>query len=331
MNILIEGPYWMGQWSEIVDHSFKRGGHKTILHYHNVKSISCRLSRLSSNLLKTAGIGHGFDIREVSNKKLMSLAGDSIIDVLFSIQGKIDKHTVEQFRAKNPKLKVIFWFGDVLSDAAIRRINEVYDHVDMLLLSYQGDYDRFKKELGGKVRYFPFGVSGKFHTLDGVTDKDRRRLSADVSFVGTHYPERDVILTALSQGKSVPLDIWGRGWRRSASLRSKGRLTMQETLKVHLLSKVSLNIHHHLSNNGFNMKFYEIPAVGGFQICNWQPLLEEREFRGYVESYRDLEELADKIRYYLDHEDQRIEMANRFKAHVFENFCYEDRLNRLVR
>ncbi|MBW1989758.1 MAG: glycosyltransferase [Deltaproteobacteria bacterium] len=325
MHILIEGPSWMGMWSELVSHALSALGHRTCLHYHNTKPMSFRFQRLS----RIAG-GSAPDLAEWSNRRLLELAAQGPVDVLFSIQGKIDEATAARIRRMHKNVKIVYWFGDVVFDRARERIRQAYGYVDLLLLSYKGEVDRFSEELGSRVEYMPFGVSEAFHRIAPLTPGERARYGAKVAFVGTHYPERDVLLTHLAEDQGLPVSVWGRSWGRSKTLRCRGRLDMARTLKVHQAADVSLNIHHHLSHNGFNMKFYEIPAAGGFEICDFKPAIEEDGFSGLVETYRTADELADKIRYYLKNENARREMAKKFQAHVFAHCTYEARLAGLL-
>lgn len=320
MNILVEGPRWMGQWTEIVADSFKGLGHPTLVHYHNEKTLAFRLDRLL----------RGRDIAAFSNERLRVAARGRRIDLLFSIQGKIDAATVRALRDANPGLKVVYWFGDILLDRARRRVEEAYELADRVLLSYHGDWLTMRAALGEKLAYFPFGVSERFHRLPPSSPGEQRRFSSDVAFVGTHYPERDRLLDPLAHGAAGELRVWGRGWRRSRKIRSQGRLSMTDTLKVHRNARISLNIHHHQTNDGFNMKFFEIPAAGGFELCDWQPEIERLQLGDLVATFREGDDLVDKVKYFLAREALRREMSGRFQAAVFEKYRYDARLGRLL-
>ena len=322
MNIVVEGPHWMGQWTEIVDDALRSLGHKTQVHYHNIKPLEFRLRKYIPGISKT--------LTEYSNSELLKLGAQGGIDLLFSIQGKLDAETVRRLREINPRLKVVFWLGDILLEPARRRVEEVYPIVDCLLLSYYDEFLEMRRVLGTNVHYFPFGVSPHHHSNVVSGRRDSKRFSADVAFVGTHYPERDLLLSSLLTQSSSGVEVWGRGWRRSKMIRSLGRLSMAETLKVYQNAKISLNIHHQQTQNGFNMKFFEIPAAGGFQICDWQPEIERLNLDGLVATYRDRDDLIDKIEYYLPKEELRREMSHKLQAHLFENFRYDIRLMHLL-
>ena len=54
---------------------------------------------------------------------------------------------------------------------------------------------------------------------------------------------------------------------------------------------------------------YEIAACGAFQLCdNSRPELKE-VFGNSVETYQDADDLGEKMRYYIQHDDERADMA----------------------
>lgn len=83
-----------------------------------------------------------------------------------------------------------------------------------------------------------------------------------------------------------------------------------EMPKVFYLSKINLNITSRSIESGIPLRVWDIMAVGGFCLTNYQPELEEYfEIGKDLDVYHDLKELQDKIAYYLKHEDQRIRIA----------------------
>ena len=74
------------------------------------------------------------------------------------------------------------------------------------------------------------------------------------------------------------------------------------------------------------MKFYEIPAAGGFQICDWQALLEETTLGKQTVACRSFAEFVEKINYYLAHEQQRQQLAKAASETVFTTEDYTSRL-----
>lgn len=83
-----------------------------------------------------------------------------------------------------------------------------------------------------------------------------------------------------------------------------------EMPKVFYLSKINLNITSRSIESGIPLRVWDIMAVGGFCLTNYQPELEEYfEIGKDLEVYYNLKELEEKIAYYLQHEEQRLRIA----------------------
>ena len=165
--------------------------------------------------------------------------------------------------------------------------------------------------------------------MNNISTRDRKRFSAEVAFVGSCYPERCELIRYLNTQLDTPVRVWGRGWRHCKGVRSHGVLSLADSLKVHACSSISLNLHHADTDNGCNMKFYEIPAAGGFQICDWQPLLEETALGRQTVACRSLAEFAEKTHYYLAHEQKRRQIVSATSQTVFIKEDYPSKLAEL--
>ena len=324
MNIFIEGPCWAGQWTEIVADALQQAGHTVAVSYHNRKTLHDRLALAGKTLL--TGESRKTTWAERHRIQLLEAMSHDQWDILLSIQGTVDQQTLQQCRQHSPGLKVFFWWGDILTDQARTRISQAAEFSEQLLISGKGNFDTLSPVYQRQLRYFPFGVSRRFHTVSNISAPDRKRFSAELAFVGTCYPERCELIRYLNTQLDVPVSVWGRGWRHCKGIRSHGALSLADSLKVHACSKVSLNLHHANTNNGFNMKFYEIPAAGGFQICDWQPLLDETMLGRQTIACRSFAEFAEKTSYYLAHEQERQQVVAATSKTVFTTEDYTSRL-----
>ena len=83
-----------------------------------------------------------------------------------------------------------------------------------------------------------------------------------------------------------------------------------EMPKVFYMSKINLNISSRSIESGIPQRVYDILAVGGFCLTNYQPELEEYFDVGKdLVVYHDLDEMLEKIGYYLSHEEARLRIA----------------------
>lgn len=328
MKIFIEGPYWSGKWTEIVADSLQQAGHQVGTSYHNRKTLHDRLALAGNSLLR--GINRKAAWQARHRKQLLEAMSHDRWDVLLTIQGTIDQQTVAQCRQQSPDLRVFFWWGDILTEQAQARISQAAGFAERLLVSGKGTFDRLNPVYGEQLRYLPFGAAHRFHAVGNISASDRERFKARVAFVGTCYPERCELIRYLNTQLDTPVSVWGRGWRHCKGVRSQGPLSLADSLKVHASSSISLNLHHADTDNGCNMKYYEIPAAGGFQICDWQPLLAETTLGQQTVSCHSLAEFAEKTRYYLTHEQERRQIAVATSQTVFTTENYPSRLAGLV-
>lgn len=101
----------------------------------------------------------------------------------------------------------------------------------------------------------------------------------------------------------------------------------QEMPKVFYLSKINLNITSRSIESGVPQRIWDIMAVGGFCLTNYQPELEEYFVIGKdLEVFHNMKELEEKVAYYLTHEKERIRIAMNGYKKVRENHSYEKRV-----
>lgn len=83
-----------------------------------------------------------------------------------------------------------------------------------------------------------------------------------------------------------------------------------EMPKVFYVSKINLNITSRSIESGIPQRIWDIMAVGGFCLTNYQPEIEMYfEIGKDLEVYHNLRELEEKVEYYLTHEEERIRIA----------------------
>lgn len=105
----------------------------------------------------------------------------------------------------------------------------------------------------------------------------------------------------------------------------------QEMPYVFACSKINLNISLRSIRSGIPQRALDIMGMEGFLLSNYQQELCEyfvvdKEFVCYTEQ----EECTEKIKYYLNHEEEREKIAKRGKSKVAQNFTYSNRLEQML-
>lgn len=102
--------------------------------------------------------------------------------------------------------------------------------------------------------------------------------------------------------------------------------------KVFYLSKINLNITLPSIETGIPQRVFDIMGSGGFVMTNYQKEIDDYFTIGKdLEVFHNLDELKEKIAYYLLHEKERIRIAMNGYQKVCNCFSYADQINRILR
>ena len=144
--------------------------------------------------------------------------------------------------------------------------------------------------------------------------------------------ERERTLNRLANHFSVTL-YTRSDTSRLPSVHSKGGVsTLTEMPKVFHASRINLNITMRPIETGLSLRIWDVLGCAGFLITNYQAELPEYfEIGKELETYETLEELEEKIRYYLSHEEERVEIAINGYEKVKNNHTYEKRLAQMLK
>lgn len=154
-----------------------------------------------------------------------------------------------------------------------------------------------------------------FHYPRNVSQEDRERLGCDVGFVGAWEQERMESILYLSR-HGIKVRVFGfKGWERCKNdnpnliIEDHG-LYNEDYAKSFKCFKICLCFLRKMNNDLHTTRTVEIPACGGFMLAErtyeHQKLFEEKKEAEYFSSN---EELLQKCRYYLEHEDERLRIA----------------------
>lgn len=104
----------------------------------------------------------------------------------------------------------------------------------------------------------------------------------------------------------------------------KGYLTISEEPKLFNLGHIFVNVHSIGHVTGPNMRFFNVPGMGGFQITDGQLFKEYLKENSETVFYASEDECVDRIRYYLNHPNEADEIRNRGFARVKRDWTYRN-------
>lgn len=172
-----------------------------------------------------------------------------------------------------------------------------------------------------------------FYQLPGesyLTD----RITLSQLYIGTKVSvmERDRVMKLLSE--KYPVTIYtGSDTAKYPKLDNRGFVkTLTEMPLVFHESKINLNITSKPIRAGLPLRIWDILGSGGFCLTNYQEELPELLPTGeYLDCYGSLEELDEKVSYYLEHEKVRKEIARHGYEQVKQYHTYPVRLEKMLK
>ncbi|MBP6885641.1 MAG: glycosyltransferase family 1 protein [Candidatus Pacebacteria bacterium] len=160
-----------------------------------------------------------------------------------------------------------------------------------------------------------------------VTDK-----KYPISFIGTHnktlYPKRERYLMAI---RDLGLNIWGTdGWAASPLKDCfRGRSRGEERFAIYANSKIVIDINYEfVPAEGVNNRPFEVAGCGTLLVTDYVRKDLEREYSSGVEvvQFKDEAELREKVKYYLDHDDERLKVAMAGYRRTVADHTYDRRV-----
>jgi spore maturation protein CgeB len=147
----------------------------------------------------------------------------------------------------------------------------------------------------------------------------------DVSFVGQPHGDRADVIGRLRRA-GIKVTCFGYGW-------PAGRISQGEMIRVFSSSLINLNLSNASTGKLDQVKGrdFEVPGCRGFLISKRNPELAKCYEEGSeMEMYGDVDELVDKIRYYLEAHGRRKEIAQSGYERTLREHTMERRLTTIL-
>ena len=170
-----------------------------------------------------------------------------------------------------------------------------------------------------KVIKSQWGFSPKYKHMPWM-EKD-----IPVSFVGQPHGDRRQVIDRLKI-HGIPVQVYGTGWGK--------RLSFDEMIQMFNRSKINLNL-----NNGCDVRCkqikgrnFEVPGCGGFLLTeSAENLSDYYTFNKEIGIYGSESDMIEKIRYYLEHNEEREQIAKAGMLRTMNDHTYEKRFDHIFR
>ena len=102
--------------------------------------------------------------------------------------------------------------------------------------------------------------------------------------------------------------------------------------KVFANSKINMNFTIRNIRSGLPLRIWDVLGAGGFLLTNFQPeILSFFENGKDLVYYESLDDMCAKARYYLEHEDERRQIAKNGHEKVKKYHSYDARIKEILR
>lgn len=199
-----------------------------------------------------------------------------------------------------------------------------YDHIIYHSPAYSPDLDMPDKlrYVGAKrVDFWPLGVFDAMYD-GGLTEEDLfpGERDIDVLFIGALHVNKMPLLAKVKKAFGRSFQLFGlAGFKRNLYFNVKygapgwiAAVRFEDYVRLYRRAKIGINVHNRGDYTVGSYRLFDLPANGVMQISDGGRHLGAFFSVGEeIVGYRDADDLIDKVRYYLAHEDERVAIARR--------------------
>ncbi len=242
--------------------------------------------------------------------------------------------TVQEIKSLG--IPVILWTTDVPKN--FQNVIDAAPFYNRIFCAGSEAIDVLKKYNITDLRLIPFGCDPQYHKSVKLTQKDREQYEKDIVFVGSYYPNREKILEVLAE---FNIGIWGPYWnnlRKDSPLKGKvisRKINYDEWVKIYSAAKIVIVVHYQdddIPCHQVSPKLFEAMACGSFVLVDRQKDVELLfDHKSCLDFFGDTKELKQKVRYYLNHMQERKKMADEGRQVVIEQHTFKHRMAQIIK
>jgi len=278
---------------------------------------------------------------QASTSKVLSLCRDNQFDLVFVMsQNFLSADVLESIRRVSQKPPTIIFHShdNVFSpgiltppdfESAIRAYDFVFTTKSQNVVRYRA--------LGQPNAHFlPSAYEPSVHRPIGGEHRTYHGPEFEVTFVGTYDHSREPLLEAIGWQR---LHVWGDRWSRSPQYAEHPERIHPKAIyhfeyaEVLSHSQCALGLLREEAEDLHTQRTFEIPACGALQIAprNAEIATFFKEGKEIV-LFSSLEELKEKVDYYLSHPKARKEIARKgYERCLKDRHTYDDRVTEILK
>ena len=229
---------------------------------------------------------------------------------------------VKQIKEKFKDAKICMWNVDTRTDInQWEHLFPLIKFVDYYFVVASRLIPEWRK-LNPNTFWLPQGLQNEiYHKPDEITEDDRRKYFCDISFAGRDRGHRQPFLKAIDK-MNLSFKKWGCS--------GIPKVYNEEHNKMVSQSRINFCCSGWPENEAYtSVRNYKVMGAGGF-VLEFQRRGLGKIFPfalpGLMGTYISPDDLVQRIRYWLEHEEERKAMAERAYKWVHENATYTHRI-----
>ncbi len=311
---------------------------------HEVVAVNCE--DYAEAFFATKKVTKNLKNSEVLSKMFMNFMNEIIVAKAVDLQPDLILGLAQAplspegiARLKTLGAPVAFWFvEDFRTLGYWEQVAQYYDH--FFTIQRGTFFEELEKRGIKNYYYLPQACSPSIHRPLALEEEDRQKFSADLSFMGAAYYNRRQSFPRLLD---YDFKIWGTEWDLGSAIGKKvqnnnQRVSTEDCVKVYNCGKINLNLHsstfhQDVNPNGdfVNPRTFEIAACGGFQLVDERSELSDLFQPGEeIVTFKDIEDLKNKIDYYLENKEEREAIAAKSRIKAVSEHSFERRLEEML-
>ena len=333
-KVIIIGTNWYGNIVENCQEGFNRNGLKSyIIKFKSYEIFSYFIDNFTLyNLIKTLyhSIKNLFArlYAIYFNIKFILISLYIKPDLIFVVKGEIlFKNSI--LLLKRNKIKIVVWWqDDPFKYKNLLNQYKSYDEFFIFDMSYSGELFKHNVKV---ITWLPFAFN---ESLLPSTNKSKNTKDFDIIFAGFASDERIAFFENIVKS-GFKIKLIGSHWKKSKLLNDKATLlpniSPEEIFKHYSSAKIGININHKQSITGVNCRTFELCGFGVFQLTDFRKdLINLYNIGEEVVVYENMDDLANKVAYYLKNDAEREKIAIAGMTRTIKDHTYQKRIKYVI-
>jgi len=333
-KVIITGTDWYGNLVENCQEGFTKNGFKShIVKYKSYEIFSYFIDNFTLyNLIKTFyhSIKNLFArlYAIYFNIKFILISLYIKPELIFVVKGEIlFKNSI--LLLKRNKIKIVVWWqDDPFKYKNLLNQYKCYDEFFIFDMSYSGELFKHNVKF---VTWLPFAFN---ESLSPSKDKSKNTKDFDIIFAGFASDERIAFFENIVKS-GFKIKLIGNHWKKSKLLSDKATLlpniSPEEIFKHYSSAKIGININHKQSIMGVNCRTFELCGFGVFQLTDSRKdLINLYNVGEEVAVYENMDDLANKVAYYLKNDAERVKIAAAGMTRTIKDHTYQKRMKYVI-